>query len=98
MRKILLVPIYCALLSTLLYFAQGGFGGGHGQFDFVIYCLGLPAVIYGDRLIDMLPSTSPGDDLINIIWLPAAANLITIWLPIFLVASMLRKKKSNPTT
>jgi hypothetical protein len=35
--------IVIAIASTILYWAQGGFGGGHGRFDKTLYVLALPA-------------------------------------------------------
>lgn len=42
-----------ALVSSVLYSAQGGFGGGHGLFDLPIVILGLP----WDMIIAQVPDS-----------------------------------------
>jgi hypothetical protein len=53
---------------------QGGIGGGHGDFDLVIFCLGLPWTIVTAQL--------GGNYLLSFVWLPAALNFLCIWLPL----------------
>jgi len=97
MKKLLLVPVYCALFATLLFLVQGGFGGGHGRFDAPIFYLGVPAVLFGENW-RWVPEFIENQSLFSVIWIPAAVNLVCVWLPIFLVASVLRKKKSKQPT
>lgn len=53
-RVALLAVGASGIVSSLLYFAQGGFGGGHGRFDLAIFALGLP----WDLVIGTLPDTA----------------------------------------
>jgi hypothetical protein len=36
------IVVIVAVVSSLVFLSQGGFGGGHGKFDRLIYMLGLP--------------------------------------------------------
>ena len=40
---VLSLPIVSGMISTALFFSQGGFGGGHGRFDLYIFLLALPS-------------------------------------------------------
>lgn len=92
--KVLLVPIVCAMVATVLVVAQGGYGGGHGRFDLPIFCLGLPATLLGEswRLVpDVLNSTV----FSSVVWIPAVVNLFAIWLPIALATSYFVKRRGR---
>lgn len=41
-RLLWLLPIAIGSTSTALYFRQGGFGAGHGDFDRILYVLAMP--------------------------------------------------------
>jgi hypothetical protein len=79
--KILLIPIVCAVFATLLFFAQGGVGGGHGDFDFLIFALGFPATLFAEFWA-IGPAALSRSYLAIIIWIPAVVNLLAVWLPI----------------
>ena len=61
-RVALLAAGAAALVSSVLYLKQGGFGGGHGSFDPLIFVLGQP----WDIIIAAVP-----DSLWPSSWLPA---------------------------
>ena len=78
-QRLWLLPIALVLISTLIYFAQGGFGGGHGSFDRLLFILGLPWCLLP------LPGPFHRSDLIWLIAVPFLINsmlvsLLTLWL------------------
>jgi hypothetical protein len=70
------IPIAGGILASILYFVQGGFGAGHGRFDFWIGCLGLPSIL----LLEYLPIPDFVPDFVAIIWLPSIINAILFGL------------------
>jgi len=92
-KTILLVPVVCAAVATMLCFGQGGFGGGHGKFDFVIYCLGLPATYFVAHGWLALPNVIEEQVLLSIIWIPAILNVLAVWLPIAVILRLVTPKK-----
>src|SRR5436190_5410580 len=91
-RKLALVPLAAAGLATLLFFSQGGFGGGHGDLDPLIGILGLPSLLLLDFV--PLPSLVEGHDLLLIIWWPALGNVI-LWAGIGAVISKIRSNRAK---
>ena len=81
-----LIPIISAAIASILFYAQGGFGGGHGDFDQTIFFLGVP----GTFLTSFVPSVN---DLTTFVLLPTVINC-TVW---FLVAySILGFRRRQP--
>jgi hypothetical protein len=73
MRKSLVwVPLLAAVVATALFFAQGGFGAGHGDFDAVIWILGVPGILL------TAPGPVASHDLLRLIWWPAVWNAV-LW-------------------
>ena len=68
-RALLAVPTILAAIRCALFLLQGGFGGGHGSFDLIIWIVGLPATL----ITTFLP-VWPGDFL-ALVLLPAVLNL-----------------------
>jgi hypothetical protein len=68
----LLTPLACGIVSTALFVMQGGFGGGHGDYDLGIYTLGLPSILLLDRV--PLPTVLERYDIVAVIWLPVMLN------------------------
>ena len=64
------LPIVTGTISTVLFFAQGGFGGGHSKLDFVTVILGLPSIL----LNLVLPNWFSLPDILLIVWIPALMN------------------------
>jgi hypothetical protein len=89
--KLALVALFAACLATALYFAQAGFGGGHGRFDSLIFCLGLPASL--GLFPFSVPPLFKSSDLIAIIWLPAIANMLIL----FAVGSLFARLRRSVT-
>lgn len=75
-RTLTLVPIVAGAISTVLFLAQGGFGGGHSRLDFVIEILGLPAILV--NLV--LPASLSLPDILMIVWIPALVNALLFFL------------------
>jgi len=78
-RVVLLAVGAAGLASSILYFAQGGFGRGHGRFDLAIFILGLP----WDLIISFLPysewpSQFRSDDYSWLIGIPLVLNVATV--------------------
>ena len=75
-RTLTLVPIVAGAISTVLFLAQGGFGGGHSRLDFVIEILGLPAILV--NLV--LPVALSLPDILMIVWIPVLMNALLFFL------------------
>ncbi len=65
-----LIPLLSAVLATLLYFTQGGFGGGHGSFDEFIMLLALPVAITPIAQWPV-PGFIGFSGLLSVVWYPA---------------------------
>jgi hypothetical protein len=74
---LLLLPAFAAVAALVLFVAQRGFGGGHGDFDPAIGLLGLPSILF----VAHLPIHGP--DMLLIVLLPAALNLVVWAIVIF---------------
>lgn len=75
-RILTLVPLIEGVISTVLFVAQGGFGGGHSKLDFVIVVLGLPSIL----LNLTLPSSFGLPDILLIVWIPSLINSALFFL------------------
>jgi hypothetical protein len=75
---LIVVPFLTGLVSTVLFFSQGGFGGGHGKFDGVIVTLMLPS-IYLVQVIP-LPRWVLYFDLNYTVVFPMLLNAGLVWL------------------
>lgn len=73
-----LFPLVEGLVASVLFFIQGGFGGGHGKFDSLIVILGLPTVLMTEAA--PLPRFIVGRDILFIVWLPALMNALLFFL------------------
>lgn len=62
------------VLATVLFFAQGGFGGGHGPLDYAIYILTVPGGWILSSAYEYLPGGLP--DFVAIIWIPVMINVL----------------------
>jgi hypothetical protein len=89
--KILGIPIACATIATAMYFIQGGFGGGHGDLDPLIFYLGSPATLFLTKL--PIPDAVTGSDLALIVWWPAAVNFFLLWVPMSMAAHFISRRK-----
>ena len=80
------IPIVLGVVAYVLFNAQGGFGGGHGNFDRAIAILGLPSTI--------VTTLGPvGSDLATFVILPAVLNAV-LW---YVVAyTVLRTRARTP--
>jgi hypothetical protein len=78
MKKVALflpaIPLICGLFSTIVFYTQGGFGGGHGDFDFLIGILGLPSILLMETV--PLPALVLKNDILLVVWLPAILNAL----------------------
>jgi len=72
MRVALLLAVVIAAASAVLFLKQGGFGGGHGDFDKIIFILGLPwtGIPWPQFIIK--------HDFIWLIGLPLAMNAMSV--------------------
>jgi hypothetical protein len=72
--KLYLVAVIVTLVSFTCFAVQGGFGGGHGSLDRIIFVLALPWA-----LIEW-PGFVMAQDLVWLILVPFALNLAAIFL------------------
>ena len=100
MRKLALllpaIPIVCGAMSTIVFLTQGGFGGGHGDFDFLIGLLGLPSILVMEVL--PLPDLVLKNDILLVVWLPAILNALLFSLAggaIFTFSDRIRKSRAD---
>lgn len=84
-RSLVFVPLAAAIISTILFGVQGGFGGGHSALDFVIVILGLPFILF----IPLVREPLAIPDLLLVIWIPGLLNMLG-W---FLLASILERRR-----
>lgn len=81
-RTVTLIPIMAGVISTILFLAQGGFGGGHSKLDFVIEILGLPSIL----LNLVLPASFTLPDILLIVWLPTLINALLVFLFFYILS------------
>lgn len=74
------IPITAAIVATVLFRSQGGFGAGHGKFDMALGVLALPGILFVDYV--PLPMTAP--DFVRVILIPAMFNFV-LWLVLTLI-------------
>lgn len=77
-RPILLIPAAAGIAATLLFVAQGGFGGGHGTWDSVIGFLMLPSILA--MALTPLPDWLFAHDYLFFVAIPTVANTALLWL------------------
>ena len=83
----LLLTTAIAAMSSVLFLKQGGFGGGHGDFDKIIFILGLPWVGMP------WPASFSKHDFIWLIGLPFCLNIATILL---ITTGVRARRQSDP--
>jgi hypothetical protein len=74
------VPLVPGSVATIFYLLQGGFGAGHGDFDYMIALCGLPWTFFFESfpLPEWLAEVLPASDYILLIALPVLANLFCL--------------------
>jgi hypothetical protein len=86
---LMMLPIVTAVVAAILFLIQGGFGGGHGNFDAAIGVLLLPSIL----LVMHLRFTDDTPDIF-IVLLPAALNLM-LWVAIAIALRAVLGRKSS---
>ena len=66
------VPVVAAVVASALFFAQHGFGGGHGRYDVALGILSLPGIL----LVEYLPLPENISDFVLVILVPAVFNIV----------------------
>jgi hypothetical protein len=89
-RRLVLIPVLAAMIATGLFVAQGGFGGGHGDLDRMIWVLGFPGMV----LAGWAPASLASHDLLLLVWWPALWNVL-LWAAIASVISRFRRGTSG---
>jgi hypothetical protein len=77
------------LIGSALFFSQGGFGGGHGRFDFIIYCLAFPWVF-----VPWPEAVWAKGDFLPIVLIPFLMNC-TVFFVVFLVIGLPAKSTTG---
>src|SRR5712691_10895173 len=88
MKIALLSVTAIAITSSVLFFNQRGFGGGHGDFDKIIFILGLPWATIS------WPKFFMKHDFVWLIGLPFALNVVSV-LVITAVVRMVRRRSGS---
>jgi hypothetical protein len=85
-----LIPLIQLLIASTLYICQGGFGGGHGKYDFPIQMFSVPGIY----LIGWLPvnSWSMKSDFLLLL-LPSAIINMVLWSLFAIVIRAVAKRK-----
>jgi hypothetical protein len=78
-----------AATSSLLFLKQGGFGGGHGDFDEAVFVLGLPWTAIS------WPPIIAKHDFIWLIGLPFTLNIASVIVVAAVVALMRREQQHD---
>ncbi len=86
--QILLIPVYGALIATLLLLNQGGWHG-HEGYGPIVLCLGLPWTIITSRL--------GGDYYVSLVLVPAVLNFLCLWFLTAMFRRWKHGKNSFPT-
>jgi hypothetical protein len=79
------------VIATALLAAQGGFGGGHGHLDQIIWALSFPGVL----MAAWAPAPLAGHDLLLLVWWPALWNVL-LWAGIAEILLRLRAQSASP--
>jgi len=84
-KALMLIPAVAGVVATIVYFVQGGFGAGHGRFDFVIFLCGLPSIfvlVILDKspLSGLLRAFDALTEFVGVIWVPALLNVGLFYL------------------
>jgi len=77
------------LMASALFVLQGGFGGGHGRFDFILYCLSFPWIF-----LPWPEAVWAKGDFVPIVFIPFLMNC-SVFVAVFL-ATRLRTKSTRP--
>lgn len=77
-KVLTLIPVVAGAISTILFLGQGGFGGGHSTFDFVITALSFPSIMLINLIT--LPSSLRVPDIVLVIWIPALINAVVFFM------------------
>lgn len=86
-KRLLLIPAIpfgIALVSGTLFAMQGGFGGGHGPFDFAIGALAFPWAYI------LFPTHQRFPDFFNLILAPLLLNLLIAVVLVVLLRNVRR--------
>jgi hypothetical protein len=87
------VVLAIGVLSTVAFFAQGGFGDGHGRLDILVALPGLPWIWLLDRIA--LPPIIEQHDLLLIVWFPTLLNVIVVWAGVRVISLAAAKISSS---
>jgi hypothetical protein len=87
MKIALLSVAAIAATSSALFLRQGGFGGGHGDFDMAIFILGFPW-----DLVPWPEFLTIKHDSVRFIALPCAMNVLSVLVLTFVIRSLRRKR------
>jgi hypothetical protein len=86
---LILLPIGAATVAAILFLIQGGFGGGHGDFDTAISLLLLPSIL----CVMQWPLSDNNPDIF-IVLLPAMLNLLLSIAIAYVLRAILNRRAS----
>lgn len=85
---LLFAAVLIAVVATVCFTIQGGFGGGHGDLDYVLFILGLPW--------SLVPWPAPimKVDFVWVVLMPFMLNVVTILIGGFIVRTFVSRRNS----
>lgn len=86
-----------AVASSVMFVAQGGFGGGHAPLDLPIYILALPWLLAAEKLVPFDLWAEAGD-FVMVVVLPFTCNLAACGVVHCFVCAMRRGKMARTGT
>ncbi len=89
-HRLIYVPLLLSLFATAFFLLQGGFGGGHGDYDGVILTLMFPGILIVVSL--SLPAEVLHYDYLLLIAMPGLLKTAMMWL---IRKLLLRLRKSR---
>ncbi|MBI2923450.1 MAG: hypothetical protein HYY18_20535 [Planctomycetes bacterium] len=89
------MPVVCTGIALGAFRQQGGFGAGHLSLDPIIGWMGMPAMLFLERI--PLPRWIEQRDLLLVIVVPALFNVLILWGPLawFLLRLARRKPEAR---
>ena len=84
-----IIPAVLFVVSAICFLGQGGFGGGHAPYDFIIGCCGIPFILFLEDI--PLNTFLETHDFALIVIVPSIANTI-LWFILGVILGHIRQR------